>query len=57
MSNAESLRTMDDYERALKEVAPYFDNPPEPGTVAGDRFKVLIALVVEFENIHFPIPS
>jgi HTH-type transcriptional regulator / antitoxin HigA len=48
---------MEDYDRALKEVELYFENPPEPGTEAQDRFEVLVALIAEFERIHFPMPS
>jgi HTH-type transcriptional regulator/antitoxin HigA len=53
--NQEPLRTMEDYERALKEVEIYFKNIPALGTEAAARFDLLSALIERFEDIHFPI--
>ena len=55
MSNATSLQTEEDYELALKEVEAYFDNIPEPGTEAAERFKRLTNLILEYEAIHYPL--
>jgi HTH-type transcriptional regulator / antitoxin HigA len=44
-----------DYTRALGEVERYFDNPPEPASAAGDRFVKLLALIEEYEALHYPI--
>lgn len=55
MGNAKFLQTEDDYKRALKEIEVYFDNQPEPGTEAGDRFELLAALIKEYEDVHYSI--
>ncbi len=49
------IRTEEDYKAALREVAIYFDNEPEPGTQDGDRFEILLTLVEAYEAKHFPI--
>jgi HTH-type transcriptional regulator/antitoxin HigA len=49
------LRTEADYEVALKEVEPFFDHEPAPGTPEADRFEVLVMLIEAFENKHYPI--
>ena len=43
------LHTEGDYAAAMAEVSALFDNPPRPGTAAGDRFEVLIALIEKYE--------
>jgi HTH-type transcriptional regulator/antitoxin HigA len=53
--NQEPLRTMEEYERALKEVETYFKNIPVLGTEAAARFDLLSALIQRFEDAHFPI--
>ena len=50
MTITEPLCTPEDYERALKEIEQYFENVPEPGTEAADRFERLTALIVEYEG-------
>jgi HTH-type transcriptional regulator/antitoxin HigA len=49
------IRTDADYRAALAEVSPMFDDEPEPGTLAGDRFDVLVTLIEAYEREHFPI--
>lgn len=49
------IHTEADYQGALSEVSPYFDNEPEPGTPDGDRFEILLTLVEAYEARHFPI--
>ena len=49
------LRNEADYEWALKEVERYFDKEPKRGSRDGDRFEVLTALVVAYEEKHWPI--
>lgn len=49
------IHTDADYKAALREVSAYFDNEPEPGTPAGDRFEVLLTLVEAYEAKHYPI--
>jgi HTH-type transcriptional regulator/antitoxin HigA len=53
----EPLRTMEDYERALKEIEAYFKNAPVTGTEAAARFELLAAMIRDFEDIHFPIDN
>jgi len=49
------IRTEADYDWALKEVQQYFENEPEPGTAAADRFDVLSALIETYEAKEWPI--
>lgn len=49
------IRTAADHEWAIAEIAPYFDNPPAPGTPEADRFDVLADLIEAFEDRNFPI--
>ena len=51
------IRTQADYEAALAEVSPLFDNEPEPGTPQGDRFEVLVTLLEAYERKHYPIDA
>ncbi|MDF2464753.1 MAG: DNA-binding protein [Ramlibacter sp.] len=44
-----------EYKAALKEVAPYFDAEPEPGTADAIRFELLITSIQAYEDQHFPI--
>ena len=43
------IRTEEDYNWALTEIAPYFDNVPEMGTPNADRFDVLADLISAYE--------
>lgn len=49
------IHTEQDHRAALKELSVYFDNEPEPGTSAGDRFEVLLTLVEAYETRNFPV--
>lgn len=49
------LHTEADYKAALREVAPCFENEPEPGTPEGDWFEVMLTLIEAYEARHFPI--
>ncbi|HEX3883670.1 MAG TPA: XRE family transcriptional regulator [Stellaceae bacterium] len=51
------IRSEDDYEAALKEIEPYFEHEPDPGTPAADRFDVLSALIGAYEQGHWPIAA
>ena len=51
------IRTEGDYEWALREIAPYFEEPPARGTPEGDRFDVLATLVAAYEREHHPMPD
>ena len=51
------IHTDDDLAWALGEIAPYFDNQPEPGTPEADRFDVLADLIEAYEDRHYPIPD
>ena len=55
MNDAEPLRTMENYESALKEIETYFMHVPALGTKATARFELLSALIECFEDAHFPI--
>ncbi len=49
------IRTEADYDWALAEIAPYFDNVPKPGTPEADRFDVLADLIAAYEAKHHPM--
>ena len=50
------IRTDDDLDWALAQVARYFDDPPPPGSAEADRFDVLSTLIAAYEESRFPIP-
>ena len=47
-----TLQTEADYEKALTEIAAYFDNVPKPGTPEADRFDKLASLIAAYEAKH-----
>jgi len=51
------LRSEDDYDRALKEIEPYFDRTPEPGSPDGDRFDLLAMVIADYEDKHWAIEA
>ena len=53
--NIRPIHTEQDYQDALKSVAPLFDNEPEPGTPEGDYLEVMITLIEAYEAKHFPV--
>lgn len=50
-----TLETESDYEAALKEVSPYFDDEPALNSPEGDHFEMLCALIEEYEKKHYPM--
>ena len=55
--NIHPIRTQSDHAEALREISAFFNNQPEPGTDAGDRFEVMLALVESYESKHCPIEA
>lgn len=51
------IRTEADYDRALSEIAGYFEREPDPGSTEADRFDVLAALIKAYEDEHWPIEA
>lgn len=49
------IRTEQDHERALRQVAERMDRPPEPGSPEGDRLEILLTLIQAYEREHHPI--
>jgi HTH-type transcriptional regulator / antitoxin HigA len=49
------VRTEADYEAALDEIEEYFENEPELGTAAADRFDLLTLVIEDYEKKHWPI--
>jgi HTH-type transcriptional regulator/antitoxin HigA len=49
------IRTEDDYQAALRKASVFFENEPEPGTPEGDCFEILILLIEDYENKHYPV--
>ncbi len=50
-----AIRTRADYEAALQEVTPYFDNEPEIDSDAGAHFEAMITLIEAYDAKHYPI--
>jgi HTH-type transcriptional regulator / antitoxin HigA len=51
------IRNETEYDRALQNIAPYFEREPKPGSAAGKRFDALAALIEAYETKHWPIAS
>jgi HTH-type transcriptional regulator / antitoxin HigA len=49
------LRSEADYDAALEQIDPYFENEPKPGTPAADRFDLLTLIVEDYERKRWPI--
>jgi len=49
------IRSEAEYDAALRQASAYFDNEPEPGTNAGDRFEVRVMLIEAYEAKHHSI--
>lgn len=49
------IHTEDDYRAAMREISACFNNEPEPGSLEGDRFEVLLTLAEDYEAKHFPM--
>lgn len=49
------IRTEADYQAALRLVAPYFDDEPEPESDAGAHFEAMVTLIEAYEAKHYPI--
>ena len=45
-----ALHSEEDYDWALAQIGPYFDNPPKSGTPDPDRFDVLACLINAYER-------
>ncbi|HIJ38297.1 MAG TPA: XRE family transcriptional regulator [Rhodospirillaceae bacterium] len=55
MMDIRPIHSETDYEVALKEIEPYFDREPMPGTVEADRFDLLALVIADYEAKHWPI--
>jgi len=49
------IRTEDDYRSAMREIAAFFDEEPEPASPDGERFEVLLTLAEAYEAKQFPV--
>jgi HTH-type transcriptional regulator/antitoxin HigA len=52
-----AIRNEADYDWALAEIEPYFEQQPAPGSPEADRFDVLAALIKVYEDEHHPIEA
>jgi HTH-type transcriptional regulator/antitoxin HigA len=50
------LKTEDDYNTALNEIANLMERDIEPGTPEGERFELLVLLIEKYEDEHYPVP-
>ena len=49
------IRTEAEYDIALREASTYFDHEPEPDSVDGDRFEMLVMLIEAYEVKQYPV--
>jgi HTH-type transcriptional regulator/antitoxin HigA len=52
--NKQAQSDQEQYQLALRELSVMFENPPKPGTPAGERFEALISLVEKYESTLIP---
>jgi HTH-type transcriptional regulator/antitoxin HigA len=57
MMDVRPLHNEADYEWALREIAPYFENQPQPGSPEGDRFEVLATLIEAYDHRYHSVPD
>ena len=53
--NVRPIKSVADYDWALKEIARYFDVQPKPRTADSARFDVLATLIESYEDKHWAI--
>lgn len=51
------IKTEQEYQDALRAIAPLFENEPELNTPEGDFFEVMCLLIEEYEKKHYPIEA
>ena len=51
------LKSDTKYQQALETADVYFENPPKIGTDEGDQFELLLLVIKEYEDKHYPISS
>jgi HTH-type transcriptional regulator / antitoxin HigA len=60
MLNLKAFRTLqseDEYNAALDEVRPYFENEPDEGSDEAAHFDALVLLIEQYEANHYAIPT
>ena len=57
MMDIRAIHNQADYEWALREIEPYFDHNPVPGSPEADRFDVLAALLKDYDERTFAVPD
>ncbi|ASP74447.1 helix-turn-helix domain-containing protein [Sinorhizobium meliloti] len=60
MLDLKAFRTLQsevEYNAALKEVRPYFENEPDEGSEEAAHFDALVLLIEQYEGKHYPIPT
>ncbi|KAA0697408.1 transcriptional regulator [Neorhizobium sp. P12A] len=57
MEEIRPIKNDEDLAWAIAEVAKYFDNPPELGTEAADRFDTLSRLIEVYEDERYAIEA
>jgi HTH-type transcriptional regulator/antitoxin HigA len=57
MSEFRPIHSEADYDAAQAEVEAYFLDEPKRGTLDGDRFEILLALIGAYEREHWRIET
>jgi HTH-type transcriptional regulator/antitoxin HigA len=55
MTDIRRIQSEAEYDAALAEIERYFEDEPEPGTPAGDRFDLLALVIEDYERRHWAI--
>lgn len=55
MENIRPINNEAEYDRAIAEIARYFDNEPVAGSPEANRFDVLATLIETYEPKRYPI--
>jgi len=53
--NIKPIHNEVEYKAALKAITPIFERDPAPGTEEGDYLDVMITLIENYEEKHYPI--
>lgn len=57
MENIGPIKSEADYDWAIAEIAKYFQNEPEVGSLDGDRFDIFATLIEAYQDKHYPIDA
>jgi HTH-type transcriptional regulator/antitoxin HigA len=54
--NIRPIRTEEDYQATLAAVQVFFEDEPDPDSLEGEAFEIMLTLVEAYERKHYPLP-